>query len=122
MKFYIAGKFQEREEIRKLQNELRKMGNIVTIDWTWHEEDDPNYPSQYAIEDIIGATSCDAYVGLFVNEVNYKGALVEMGAALACGKMVFIIGHAIDSCLFTSHPSVQKFENELEFISFIRRC
>ena len=119
--FYIAGKWQEREEVRKLQNELRRLGHLITIDWTWHEVDDPGYPSQYAVEDIIGATSCDAYVGLFLNDVNYKGALVEMGASLAMGKKVFVIGHAIDSCLFSSHYLVSKFDTVNEFIDFVRR-
>jgi len=119
MKFYIGGKWEEREGVRKLQNELRRLGHIITIDWTWHEEDDPGFPSQYAIEDIVGVTSCDAYVGRFVSKVNYRGALVEMGAALAGGKRVFIIGHAIDSCLFANHPLVQRFDNEAVFLRFI---
>lgn len=120
MKFYVAGKWEEREEIRKLQAELRRLGHLITIDWTWHEVDDPGFPSQYAVEDIIGATSADAYIGVFVNSHSYKGALVEMGAALACGKSVYIIGRAIDSCLFAGHPLVQRFDTELEFLNFIR--
>lgn len=121
MKFYVMGKWEEREEIRKLQAELRRLGHIITIDWTWHNEDDPGFPSQYAVEDIIGACSADACVGRFINKHNYKGALIEMGASLASGKRVYIIGHAIDSCLFVGHPLVQKFDTELEFLSFVRQ-
>lgn len=122
MKIYVAGKWEEREEVRKLQQQLRHLGHQITVDWTWHERDDPGFPTQYAVDDIKGVIACNAYVGIFKNGLSYKGALVEMGVALACGKMVFIIGHAIDSCLFVSHPSVQKFETELEFISFLRKC
>ena len=119
MRFYVAGKFENKEEIKVLQNELRKGGHIITVDWTWHKYDDPGYPSQYAVEDIIGASSCDAYVGVFKEDVGYKGALVEMGAALAFGKKVYLIGHAIDSCLFVGHPFVRQFDGIKEFLDFI---
>ena len=119
MNFYVAGKWEERAEIRKLQNKLRELGHMITIDWTWHEVDDLGFPSQYAIEDINGATWADAYVGRFINKHAYKGALVEMGAALSAGNKVFIIGHAIDSCLFVGHPLVKQFDNADEFLNYI---
>lgn len=119
MNFYVAGKWEERAEIRKLQNKLRELGHMITVDWTWHEVDDPGFPSQYAIEDINGASWADAYVGRFITRHDYKGALVEMGATLAMGNKVFIIGHAIDSCLFVGHPLVKQFDNEDEFLNYI---
>ena len=121
MDFYVAGKYEEREEIRVLQNTLRELGHEITVDWTWHEVDDPGFPRQYAMEDINGVICGDAYVGRFINEHTYKGALVEMGAALAMGKWVIIIGHAIDTCLFVGHPLVQQFETESEFLSYVRQ-
>ena len=117
--FYIAGKYEEREEVRRLQDALRKLGHMITIDWTWHKVEDPGYPSQYAIEDINGASWADAYVGRFITKHDYKGALVEMGAALAGRNKVFIIGHAIDSCLFVGHPLVKQFDDEDEFLEYI---
>lgn len=119
MKAYVAGKFEEKKEVRKIQNALRKLGYIITIDWTWHEVDDPGYPSQYAVEDIIGATSCDVFIGRFIAKHDYKGALVEMGAALAAGKAIIVIGNAIDTCLFIGHPLVTRFNSEAEFFEFI---
>lgn len=120
LRIYVAGKWEEREEIRKLQNELRKLGHIITIDWTWHEVDDPGYPSQYAVEDIIGVSGCDCYVGVFKNSHDYKGALVEMGVALSFDRKVYIIGHAIDSCLFVGHPLVQTFDTERDFLKYLK--
>lgn len=119
MNFYVAGKYEERGEIRRLQDKLRELGHRIIIDWTWHKEEDPGFPSQYAIEDINGAAWAGAYVGRFINKHTYKGALVEMGAALAMGNRVFIIGHAIDSCLFVGHPLVRQFYNEDEFLNYI---
>lgn len=115
----MAGKWEDREDVKKIQNYLRRRGHIITVDWTWHEKEDVGYPSQYAVEDIVGASACDAYVGLFEKDVAYKGALVEMGAALSSGKKVYIIGHAIDSCLFVGHPFVQVFDTQMEFLSYM---
>jgi hypothetical protein len=119
MRFYMSGKWEEREEIKELQEEICKLGHMLIVDWTGHEKDDPGFPSQYAIDDIQGASDCDFYVGLFKNPYYYKGALVEMGASLAYGRKVYIIGHAIDSCLFVNHPLVQKFATKEDFIKFL---
>jgi len=114
--FYIAGKWEEREQIREIQKALIEKGHEITCDWTYHEKDDPGYPVTYAVEDIEGVKNCDVYVGVFVSDLNYKGALVEMGAALATFKTVCIIGHAIDSCLFREHPLVGWYDTVEEFL------
>ena len=122
MNFYVAGKWEERCEIRELQDKLRELGHTITVDWTWHEKADEGYPIGYSIDDIKGVQLADAYVGRFVEDYYYKGALVELGAGLGLNKKVYLIGHAIDSCLFTKHPLVQQFENEDEFISYVRQA
>lgn len=121
MKIYAAGKWEDRGAVRKLQEALIKLGHTITVDWTWHEKADGGYPIQYSIDDIKGVQLADAFVGLFVGDYRYKGALVEMGAALGLGKKVYLIGHAIDSCLFSKHPLVQQFETELEFLNYIKK-
>ena len=120
IKFYVAGKWEERESVRGIQGALRELGHIITVDWTWHEEEEPGFPSQYAVEDIIGASSCDIYVGLFERNHNYKGALVEMGAALSQGKIVCIIGNAIETCLFCHHPFVKAFKDTDSFLRWVK--
>ena len=117
MKIYVAGKWEDRLHIRVLQEALREMGHTITIDWTWHEKDDTGFPSQYAVEDIIGASVCDIYIGVFKTRHFYRGALVEMGAALASGKRVYILGHAIDSCIFVGHPLVKQFDTTKDLLS-----
>lgn len=121
MKFYVAGKWEDREAVKKLQEALIELGHTITVDWTWHEKADEGYPIQYSIDDIKGVQLADAYVGLFIEDYRYKGALVEMGAALGLHKRVYLIGHAIDTCLFAKHPLVQQFENEYEFLSFVKQ-
>lgn len=120
MKFYVASKWEDRTAVRELHKTLIELGHKITVDWTWHEKEDPGYPSEYAVEDVLGVKMADVYVGLFIDSHYYKGALVEMGVALGLGIPVCIIGHAIDSCLFTSHPLVSSYESVEEFIEGIK--
>ena len=116
MKIFVSGKFEDRLNIRYLQDELRKMGHTITEDWTYHEYSDKGYPEEYAISDIRGVIKADIFVGRFVADYNYKGALVEMGTALGQGKLCVVIGHAIDSCIFLHHPLIRQFENDKSFL------
>lgn len=116
MKFFVSGKFEDRLNIRRLQSELIKRGHTIAEDWTYHEYTDKGYPVEYAIADIEGVIRADIYVGRFVGDYNYKGALVELGAALALRKPCIVIGHAIDSCIFTHHPNVTIVKDDEEFL------
>ena len=119
MKFYVAGKWQERLDVQTLQHALIELGHEISLDWTYHTEADEGFPLSYSVEDIEGVRKCDVYVGRFLNNHNYKGALVEMGAALALNKIVCIIGRAIDSCLFAHHPFVMQFETQQDFLDLV---
>ncbi len=120
MKVFVSGKFEDREAIRRLQLVLQHFGYEIAEDWTHHEYSDKGYPVEYAQADIEGVKNCDVYVGRFVADYNYKGAFVEMGAAIALGKEVCIIGHAADSCIFIHHPCIKQFNNNSEFLSIIK--
>lgn len=121
MKIYVAGKWEDREAVRELQKALIDMGHEITVDWTYHEKDDVGYPQTYAQDDVRGVQEAEAYIGLFLRENNYKGALVELGVALGLNKKTYIIGHAIDSCLFVSHKLVTQFNTVEEFLDHIRQ-
>ena len=110
MKFYVAGKWQDRFAVQKIHQALIDRGHEITVDWTNHV--DPQNQSilrEWSERDIEGSTQCDTYIGVFRRKVVYTGALVEMGAALAAGRRVWIIGNEIDSCIFMNHPLVVKF-------------
>jgi len=111
MKFYVAGKWEDRFRCKELMIRLRKLGHEITKDWTVDEENAPGYPVINVVEDIRGVTQADFYVGIFIEHYSYKGALIEMGAALALRKPVFIVGAALDSCIFIAHPLVKKFSS-----------
>lgn len=120
MKLYIAGKFQERKQVRWLMDRLVELGHTITFDWTTAHYETKEETPEDAVECVRGVINADAYVGVFIMDYTYKGALIEMGVALGLDKKVYIIGHAIDS-LFIKHPNVQQFDNELEFLSYVRQ-
>ena len=108
MKFYVAGKWQDRRSIQRLQQALTVGGHEITVDWTGHvNPKSQSVLQEWAIRDVEGVLDCDTYIGIFTNGSN--GALVELGVALGLGKRVWIIGNAIDTCIFLSHPLVTKF-------------
>lgn len=117
MKIYVAGKYQERQYARFLMNRLEEVGHTITCDWT----DQATYPPDYItfrnpVDDINAIRDCDIYVGIFQNKHNYRGALVEMGAALISGKPTYILGKAEESCVFMKHPLVRIFNTEEELL------
>ncbi len=121
MKFYVAGKFQDRKNVRKLMDKIQDLGHAITYDWTIDEENAEGYPILNTLNDTRGVQICDTYVGRFIKKNRYRGALVEFGIALGLGKRICIIGHEADECIFTNHPSVQHFDNEQDFLDYVVR-
>ncbi|KKK84470.1 hypothetical protein LCGC14_2783020 [marine sediment metagenome] len=107
MKFYVAGKWQDRENVKELQGWLIEHGHSITVDWAEHEySEDTDFLRRWAILDIQGATECDVLIALLERPHDYRGLWVEMGAAIAAGKKIWLVGHAGDSCIFLHHPSI----------------
>lgn len=108
MKFYVAGNYsKDKLRCRYIMEDIKRAGHFVTEDWT-----DPKY--DHAPHDLCCRVDCegiqnaDALILYAVFERQYRGAFVEMGLALAWNKPVYIIGNAIDTCVFTAHPLVKK--------------
>lgn len=109
LKVYVASKWENKRRVREVMGMLELSGHEITYDWT-HQEVDTR---TQAIRDLRGVVDADVYVGIFEEEASYKGALVEMGAALALGKPVYILGDwsGIDQCIFFRHPHIRRGEN-----------
>lgn len=117
MKLYIAGKWSEREEIKKIMEMFELRGHIITVDWTNHIHSTKS--KEYAIEDIQGVKDCDVLIAYMKTPgIFYKGCWVEIGAALALDKRVIIIGHEVSS-VFLGHPNIHVFNSKEEALSFI---
>ncbi len=89
---------------------LRRLGHTITMNWTTHAYEDEAYPKQYCEMDMLGVKDADLYIGIFVEDYHYRGALVEMGIALGVGIPIWLFGAKQDDCIFSNHPSVRKFK------------
>lgn len=104
MKFYVAGKFEDHEKVSRVINALVERGHTVSYDWTVHAQAsperiaEPDYRVECARLDMQGVRDCEA---LFLLGDNPKlaGTWVEMGAAIALGKKVFVAA-PVSNCVF----------------------
>ncbi len=116
MKFYVASKWENKEEVRKLMYVLIEHGHTITEDWT-HSTEENN--EKAASADFKGVHDCDVFIGLFDKPYQYKGALVEFGMALAFYKPVVVIGHGIDDQTFIHLPLIRLMNTVEDFISLL---
>lgn len=128
MKLYVAGKWQEKSQVRKVQDYLKDRGHEITYDWTQHEMTvDPEeggdiieiYGQHYSrtelgeqsVGDANGVNEADVVVIVAINNHRYAGAFTEMGISIGHGRPVYVIGHGMDYNIFIYHPLVQVFES-----------
>lgn len=111
MKIYIASKFENKENVRNLIKECINMGHTVPYDWTYAGIAD----IEQACFDLEGVRNCDILVGLFnVPDVQYKGAIAEVGMAMALNKNIYIFGNYLDSMVFMFLKNVKKVSSNQE--------
>lgn len=122
MKFYIAGTWPDKKIIQVLVRMLKSLNQEITLDWTMHKNKSDEDIVINALADIYAVQECDVLICYFVIPHQYKGALVELGAALAMQKKVWIIGHAMDNCTFTRHPAVEHFKDASEIVARIENA
>lgn len=105
MKFYVATKWEERARARQIMSQLIDAGHTITYDWTMQEQES----GLQAQADLNGVIEADVLVFIAEQDLNYKGALIEIGAALGQGMPVVVIGDApITETMFFKHPNIIK--------------
>ena len=116
MKVYVASRFENKEEVRRVYSLLVEKGYSITADWTIHKRVQPVtditrvLATEYALEDIEGVIDCDVFIFLTM-EKSGTGSTTEFGAALLSQIVrhkpkVYVVGHYIEQNLFFIHPSV----------------
>jgi nucleoside 2-deoxyribosyltransferase len=105
LKVYVAGKWEEKDRIREVQQQLRDAGHTITYDWTSYEG---GLTQEQAIFDTDGVYDADALVAVYEKDLKYSGAMVELGMALAVGVPVHVLGNACDNCIFLLMPGVTR--------------
>lgn len=98
-KVYVAGKFEDKENVRRVQQRLRDLGFEITHDWT---PDDASDLQKSAVEDFEGVLQADFLVVL--NHTLLYGAAVEIGIALGLGRPVYVIGPQVRDNVFWHLP------------------
>lgn len=106
MKIYVATKYEEWPRARDVAALLETWGHEITFKW-WEVQAPLKDKAQM---DLAGVQAADALVVIFEQDLPYRGAFVEFGAALGAGKPIFVLGNAIDDqmCVFVAHPLVRR--------------
>ena len=112
---YIAGSYARKEEFRRYAVELEKFGHRVvsTCLNEPHSVEEfgtkiipsPSVSRAMAVRDLEDVARADVVLWFSDDEFTRGGKHVEMGAALALGTCVDIIGHA--ETIFAHHHLVQ---------------
>lgn len=120
LKFYIAGSFSERQEIRGLMDRIEEMGYEIITDWTTHlpikpYEDNLELANQYADEDIRGAADCD----IFILKPAKEGGgtqFAELGAAIDSEKVkrIFVVGPHNKRSVVFFHSRIERVDSPEE--------
>ncbi len=109
MKIYVAGKWSERENVKKVMEMIESRGHTITCNWTNHIAPEriqngegcfnkdfdwaQNGHKTYAEEDLEGVKNCDVVVAcMWSPDIFYKGAWIEIGIAIGLNKNIVIIG------------------------------
>ena len=102
MKLYLAAKFEQKMEMRKIRNFLQNDGHEVTSRWidVEHEEDSSHTVTdadrrEYAAMDVADVLAADALIA-FSNPRSEPaiggGRHVEFGIALQAGRDIIVVG------------------------------
>lgn len=92
MKIYVASSLNNRENAAALIAWCKEHGHEITYDWTVHGRIDPSERERIvsiATDELNGVLNCETLLLLLPGRF---GSHIELGAALAADKRVFIIG------------------------------
>lgn len=115
MRIYVASKFQNKVNVKKLQNLLVLAGHEITLDWTAHDDSHLKgnekylYHMECAVECKRAVESADLLIFL-ADKRRMAGAFVELGMAIGFGKPILLIGalgKEIQECIFFEMPPVE---------------
>lgn len=118
LKFYVAARFNRKEDVRKIRQRLESLGHELSFDWTGSEVDIPYKDNEKkatleAVKDINGVKNCDVFVLLTGNDENDtgKGLFVGLGAGIISNllmkrPMIYVIEPMNTKSVFFYHASV----------------
>ena len=114
MKFYIATKFQNKKRFDEVKAQMEAQGHTITYDWSNAKVNDIDQ----AMRDVLGVKEADIVIGIFEDEYVYKGAIAEIGMAMAWGKSIFILGDWLDNMIFMKLANLHKIKSVTQITNF----
>lgn len=118
MKIYIAGKWEEHALIGTYAQRLEAAGHTITLPWFRLHLVNVDLPKA-AAEDVQGVADATTCIFIFERVLPYKGAMTELGLAIAQGKRIIIVGTGGDSCIFAHLRGIQRvstFDEAMEIL------
>lgn len=124
MRFYIASKLENYEQVQELSKSLKNFGWVHTYDWTIHgsiKETDVETLKAIGQKEADGVKSADIVIILTPQG---RGTHVELGMAIALNKIVYIC-HSDDTYFkcddntstFYWLPNVKHFIGNIEMLA-----
>ena len=111
MNIYVATKWENRSQARRVMNDLTDLGHHITHDWTTIAQE----TAEVAAEDMVGVLRADRLVLLAEDDWPFRGTYVELGIALTAGIPVSIVG-PYAAVIFDKMPQVERFPDYTTFI------
>jgi hypothetical protein len=123
VKIYLCARYGKRDYLLACRAQLELAGHDVTSRWldtSWEGKGEgssaapPEYRQQYAVKDLQDVEECDLLIAFTEppDQGGRGGRHVELGAAIAWGKRVFVVGHYEN--IFCHHPRVEFFKDWAE--------
>ena len=118
MSIYVAGKWDDKENIIQRQLQFQSLGYKITHDWTKNEcvTRNPEELGKFAMLDINGVLEADYLVAVMTDtKYAYRGTFTEIGCALGTNKKIYIYcpdknSHCRTNCFFY-HPNIVHFDD-----------
>lgn len=120
MDIYVAGKTDDWERVRRIQEAVCSEGHCITHDWTAKiEEDgedvglkaDERSRAEWADDDKTGVRQAQLVI-VCVDFEGLSGTLIELGMALAYEIPVIVVGEPERNSIFFSDPIITRVPHE----------
>lgn len=128
MKFYLAGRFKQKEIIEHYYTMLESHGHTITTKWTEQESIKPfaqnkSKAQQYISEDFLGIKQADVFILFAEYAPDARGCYIELGYALSIAEhndlKIFVVSEDDNPSMFYMDKKVklvQTFEHVMHLL------
>ncbi len=101
-KVYVISKIKYAEMWREIREKINIISSWIDIE----NEEDPDLLAKMWSSFIEEASTCTHAIVYAEDEEHLKGGLIELGAAIAGGATIYVIGHVPELRTVQFHPRV----------------